>query len=157
MKEDKISWFYKLHQAMHWSIYNYYEDNQEITVEEINWKYDLSLDIEGIADSTSQNSWYPELIRSLDIKQITIANAMESICEFINLDDYPRIPLDTIIPTSQMRNSENLDKDSTIIWSVLFHKFSISRVWNDFNVSSWYVRKLIKEFNKNIRLVRRDN
>ena len=82
---------------------------------------------------------------------------MESICEYINFDDNPRIPLDTIIPASQVKNSENLDRDSTIIWRVLFHKFLISRVWNDFNVSSWYLRKLIKKFNKNIKLVRREN
>ena len=79
------------------------------------------------------------------------------ICESWSFDDYPKIPSNAIMLSSQALNSESIDKDNLIVWKVVFHKFSISRIWKQFEVSSLYVRRLLKEFKNNIKLIKRDN
>ena len=137
MKEEKISRFYKPHQSQYWNFSSYYEDSKELTTEqEIDSKYVFDIVIDGIADSISQSSSYSSLIQTLDIQVLSIQNVIEMICESWSFDDHPKIPSNAIMLSSQALNSESIDKDNLIVWKVNFHKFSISRIWKEFEVSS---------------------
>ena len=154
----KISWFYKPHQSQYWNFSSYYEDSKELTIEqEINSEYVFDIVIDGIADSISPSSTYSSLIQTLDIQVLSIQNVMEMICEFWSFDDHPKIPSNAIMLSSQALNSESIDKDNLIIWKVVFHKFSISWIWKEFEVNSLYVRRLLKEFKNNLKLIKCDN
>ena len=79
------------------------------------------------------------------------------ICESWSFDDHPTIPSNAIMLSNLALNSESIDKNNLIVWKVVFHKFSISRIWKEFEVSSLYIRRLLKEFKNNIKFIKCDN
>ena len=50
-----------------------------------------------------------------------------------------------------------IEIDQIIIGRILFQKFSIVKVWREFSSTKFYIKRILKQFNSQLRRIRRDN
>ena len=156
-KEEKITNCYVPSQSNKWVFAEYYKDWNPVNIHElVEPEYSIEIRIEGVAIWTGPNKTYVQVLQFFQIDSPSPQEAMLALTNHCEPKDYPHIPGDLIAQGGNVITLAISEKDKLIIGSILFQKVPITIVWREFDWTSFNIKKVLNNFNTQLRGVRRD-
>ena len=156
--EEKITNCYVPSQSNIWVFVEYYKDWNPANVHElVEPEYSNEIRIEGVAIWTGPNKTYVQVLQFFQIDSPSPQEAILALANHCEPKDYPHIPGDVIAQAGNIITPVISEKDKLTIGSILFQKVPIAIMWRKFDWTSFYIKKVLNNFNTQLRRVRRDN
>ena len=155
--EEKVTGFYSPGKNLRWKYEDYYKDTNQVIVNTmIEIQYSIEITFEGVAIWTGPNKMYSEFLKYFQINSPTSQEAMWALAGHCEPKDDPSIPREAIMNASRNLTPDYTEIDKTIIGRILFQKLSIIEVWREFSWTKFYIKRILKQFNPQLRRIRRD-
>ena len=155
MEKIKITNFYRPNQSGIFKMNSYYQDDHEVkSEEEVNCNYPKDLKIETIADSTSNNKTYQNLIWALDIGTSEARDILKLIEDRWMSREYNFLSSFTPLTTEEELSSQTVIDDHLVIAKLFIHKWAVGRVCKELQLEKHHVCKLMRRFRKNLQTIK---
>ena len=157
MEKIKITNFYRPNQSGIFKMNSYYQDDHEVKSEEVNCNYPKDLKIETIADSTSNNKTYQNLIWALDIGTSEARDILKLIEDRWMPREYNFLSSFTPLTTEEELGNQTVIEDHLVIAKLFIQKWTVGRVCKELQLEKHHVCKLMRRFRKNLQTIKIDN
>ena len=156
--EEKVTGFYAPGKNLSWKYEDYYKDTNQVIVNTmIEIQYSIEITFEGVAIWTGPNKMYSELLKYFQINSPTPQEAMWALVGHCEPKGDPSIPREAIMNASRNLTPDYTEIDKIIIGRILFQKLLIIEVWREFSWTKFYIKRVLKQFNSQLRRIRRDS